>query len=112
MRRSSLVGVLGLLFASACTPTCERTCRKLLDCGTLDSERVSVPECEASCNAQLVMYDDWEDEDELNEAFDLHRECLVQSTCEQVEAGECYDERLFQVGVDPATTATTSLTTR
>ena len=70
----------------------------------MDSDRVSVPECEASCTVQLTMFEDWEDEDELNDAFDEHRRCLVQSTCEQVEAGECYDERLFQVGVEDVTT--------
>lgn len=104
MRPSSALWVGLFLAATACAPNCERTCRKLLDCGTLETDRVSVNECEASCTAQLTMFNGWQDEDELNEAFDEHRRCLVQSTCDQVEAGECYDERLFQVGVDDVTT--------
>ena len=86
---------------AACTPTCEQTCRKLLNCGNLDSQRVSLQECQASCNTQLRLYDGWQDEDELDAAFRDHRRCLMRSTCDDTALGECYDERLFQL--DPTT---------
>ena len=115
MRRSrgAVAALLGVLATSACAPTCERTCKKLLDCGNLDSQRVSVAECEVSCTNQLGMYDGWIDEEELEQAFDDHRRCLVRTSCDAIEAGECYDDRLFQVGVEvtpPVTTPTGSLT--
>lgn len=109
MRRSRLPLLVALaLFASACTPTCERTCRKLLNCGTLETDRVSVNECEASCESQILLFEGWDDEQELDDAIDTHRRCVVQSTCEEIEAGECYDERLFPVGVPATETSTTS----
>lgn len=102
MRRSSphgLAVVLIALLSAGCTPTCERTCRKMLDCGTLESDRVSVVECEASCERQLNLYTGWDDEQELDDAIDAHRRCLRRATCDEIEAGECYDERLFPVGL-------------
>jgi len=81
----------------ACSPSCEQTCRKLLNCGNLDSQRVSLQECQASCNSQLRLFDGWQDEDELDQAFRDHRTCLMRSSCEEIDLGECYDERLFQL---------------
>ena len=82
-----------------CTPSCERTCRKLLDCGSLETDRVSLVECRASCELQISQYEGWADEKELDKALDSHRRCLVRSTCGEIEAGECYDDRLYPVGL-------------
>jgi hypothetical protein len=99
--------IVAALWLAGCTPTCERTCIKLLDCGTLESDRVSVEECEASCSYQISLYDEWLDERELDKAFDQHRRCLIRSSCEKIDAGECYDDVLFQVGeVDISTLGT------
>lgn len=103
-----LVPALVLLIASGCTPTCERTCRKILKCDNLESDRVSVFECQATCENQRSLYEGWADEKELDKALDAHRRCLVRSTCEEIEAGECYDERLFPVG-EPATSFDTGI---
>ena len=105
MRRSSALA-LAALWLAGCTPTCERTCTKLLACGTLESDRVSVEECEASCIFQVNLYDEWLDEKVLDKAFDQHRRCLVRSSCEQIDAGECFDEVLFQVGDGDVSTLT------
>ena len=108
MLRSSVAALLIVGLATACTPTCKRTCRKVLDCGNLESDRVSVPECEATCENQRLLYSGWADQKELDKAIDKHRRCLVGSTCEEIEAGECYDERLYPVG-EPTTAFDTGL---
>ncbi len=105
MRRSDLrlgrvaAGLAALLLAQGCAPSCERTCRKLLRCGNLESDRVSVQECEASCQSQISLYEGWQDERALDRAFDAHRTCLVRSTCDEIADGACYDERLYPVGL-------------
>jgi len=86
-----------------CAPRCERTCKKLLKCDGLDSDRVALAECETSCLNQLAMFEDWKDEDKLEDAFADHRRCIVQSTCDEIADGVCYDPLLFSVGDDPVT---------
>lgn len=99
LRKAGIVLVAATLWGAGCTPSCERTCRKLLKCGNLETDRVSVRECEANCEVQLGLYEGWDDEKELDKALDQHRRCLVRSTCEEIEAGECYDDRLYPVGL-------------
>jgi len=86
-----------------CSPRCERTCKKLLKCEGLDSDRVALDECELSCRNQLSLFEGWKDEDKLEDAFAEHRRCLIRSTCEEIADGECYDPLLFSVGEDPVT---------
>lgn len=103
VRRSSpstllIASVLVLLAGAGCAPGCERTCKKVLKCEGLDADRVALEECETSCQTQLIMYDGWRDEDALEQAFTRHRRCIGTSTCEEIAAGECYEDRLFQLG--------------
>lgn len=81
---------------SACPPPCGQVCRKVLfDC-ELDSERVAFEECEASCERQDALYQQWEDET-LQDLFDDHRRCIARSSCDELAEGACYEgyEALF-----------------
>ncbi|MBN2798911.1 MAG: hypothetical protein JXX28_07155 [Deltaproteobacteria bacterium] len=84
--------LLALLLAG-CEPTCETVCTDVLACD-LDSDRVSHEECETSCVRQQQLYEDWED-DAKRELFAEHKTCLHQASCEEIAAGQCYDETLF-----------------
>jgi hypothetical protein len=86
-----------------CAPRCERTCKKLLKCEGLDSDRIALDECELSCRNQLSMFNGWKDEEKLEDAFADHRRCIVRSSCGEIAAGECYDPLLFSVGDNPVT---------
>jgi hypothetical protein len=91
---SSLVGaILALVVLTGCPPRCAKTCDKVLSCG-LDSERVAVEECEASCGSQRDLYDRWEDDDKTK-AFNDHRRCIMKSSCKEIADGACYDPDLF-----------------
>ncbi len=72
-------------------------CTKVLACD-LDSDRVAQSECEDSCERQTSLYVTWEDEVK-QEAMDDHLRCLVRESCESIEEGTCFDDRLFDVGV-------------
>ncbi len=93
MRPSSslLVPILALL-AGGCSPACEQTCRKLLDCDL--SPRVSQEECVESCETQQHLYEVWGDE-EKQEAFDAERGCVRGATCEEIAEGACYDDEIW-----------------
>ena len=84
---------LTLAISSGCTPTCEQVCRKARECEITD--RLSQDECVGGCIAQREMYDGWDDEEEKLAAFDDHRTCVSDATCEDLDAGVCYDEELF-----------------
>lgn len=89
--------VLAVAFgAVACDPPCQRTCRKVLDCGNLSTDRLALDACVSDCSLQEQLYDDWED-DAKKDLFKDHKRCLVQSTCDEIAAGECYEgyEALF-----------------
>lgn len=90
--RAFLIPMLVLL--AACPPPCKQVCRKILDCGNLDSQRVAVEECELSCQVQEALYIQWEDETK-QDAFDDHKRCLMQESCEDIADGVCYDEQIF-----------------
>lgn len=91
-----LLAALGGLavVASGCTPTCQRTCKKLVTCDEVESPRVAIDECEESCVLQEALYEEWDDV-ELRRDFDDYKSCVVGSSCEEVAAGECYDEDLW-----------------
>jgi hypothetical protein len=97
VRRSSrwllpLVVLAGALHAG-CTPRCQEVCTKVLDCG-LESTRVARDECVFACQEQQELYQIWEDETKI-EAFKEHKRCLRSATCQEIEAGVCYDPELF-----------------
>ena len=85
------------MLAQACAPPCRQVCRKVLfECDNLDSDRVALDECEASCQQQDAVYQVWQDE-EKQDLFDAHKSCIGSSTCEEIAAGACYEgyEELF-----------------
>ncbi len=85
---------LVILLSASCAPPCSQVCRKILDCGNLDSERVAFEECELACEVQQTLYRQWEDEVK-EQAFNEHKRCLRSESCEDIEAGVCYDEEIF-----------------
>lgn len=80
---------------AGCTPRCQETCTKVLDCG-LESTRVARDECTLACQDQQRLYDDWEDQTKID-AFKEHRRCIRSATCEELAEGACYDPELFIV---------------
>jgi len=108
VRRFNLL-ICTIAALSACNPTCERTCRKVLSCDNLDSDRVAVDECKLECQSQDRLWADWADAKHLDQRFTEHKRCLVSSSCEQIQAGECYDAELFQLGTGTASTVPTGL---
>ena len=94
VHRSLLAVIVIGLGLSGCAPPCRTTCSKTLRCG-IDSERIAQEECELSCNRELSLYQSWEDQTKLI-AFRKHRRCIFNSSCEEIAAGECYDEELFE----------------
>ena len=101
MRRSSALAFAAIwLLSAGCTPRCQESCAKVLDCG-LESTRVARDECVLSCQIEETLYKEWEDKTKI-QAFKEHKRCLRESSCEEIEAGVCYDEELFLY--DPPTT--------
>lgn len=90
-----LVGLAG------CSARCERVCNKLLECGEegfLTTDRFSHLECENSCERQGDVFVGWEDEAEYQAAWDAHRSCLLDASCQAIAAGACFDDRFFIIG--------------
>ena len=104
--RAALVGASVVLIAvssalqTGCTPRCQETCTKVLDCG-LESTRVARDECIFACREQQDLYAEWEDETKI-EAFKEHKRCLRAATCDEIEAGVCYDPELFVIDAPDA----------
>lgn len=96
MRAERAVGLLLVVvtaLSSACAPRCQEVCNKVRDCG-IETTRLAQDECVLSCRLQENLYEEWEDEEKIA-AFRDHRRCVRSSTCEEIAAGECYDELLF-----------------
>jgi hypothetical protein len=93
---------IALIGVAACDPPCKRTCRKVLDCGNLSTDRLALDACIADCSQQELLYEEWEDE-RKEELFTEHKRCLLDATCEEIEAGECYVgyEELFPFAPNP-----------
>ncbi len=86
-----LVGALG----AGCAPSCDTACLKLVEtCGGVGAERMTADECGEACVAEDDLYDRWTDT-QLRAALDAELRCIVSSTCEEIEAGACYDDSLF-----------------
>ncbi|MFT6145518.1 MAG: hypothetical protein ACJAZO_002341 [Myxococcota bacterium] len=89
----ALAVLAALTLGSACAPNCETTCNKIIRCELADNfEQL---ECEEACTRQSAQFE-VEDNRTLKQDFRAHRSCIRSSTCEELEAGECYDEDLFQ----------------
>ena len=83
-----------LVPASACEPSCKKTCKKLLECDNIEMARTEIEECEASCSIQQDMFDDWEATDERERFKDL-KKCIRSNECSDIANGVCYDEELY-----------------
>ena len=77
-----------------CEPSCKKTCKKLLDCDSVETARTEIEECEASCEIQQELFDDWEATDE-RERFGELKQCIRENECGEIADGVCYDEELY-----------------
>lgn len=90
--RALLGSVVIAVLALACAPSCEEVCRKARTCDL--SPRLSQDECVEACDRQKTFYE-VEDDKEGQKAYADERQCIAASTCEEIEAGACYDPELF-----------------
>lgn len=91
--RLVLLALVGALTA-ACEPTCKQTCRTLIECEAVDSPRQGLEDCQASCEIQQRVYEDWEDTQKRDALAELKR-CIQAEECEAIADGACYDDELF-----------------
>lgn len=89
---SSVALTLVVLAVQGCTPSCDRVCEKVRDCGVVP--RLAQLECDESCERQLAEVKGLDD-NATQEAFAAHRRCIMQATCDEIEEGVCYDETLY-----------------
>lgn len=90
MRTVLLVCVAGLSFG--CSSTCSTVCDKLLSCPELDAAEIGDKECELDCAVQESSY---EDDESLSAAFEAYKNCVLDSSCAQIAAGDCHTDELF-----------------
>lgn len=81
-------------FASACEPTCKQTCKTLIECEPVDTPRQGLEECQAACEIQQRIYEDWEDL-QARESFAELKRCIRQEECDAIAEGVCYDADLY-----------------
>jgi len=86
--------LLAAAIGTGCAPTCKEACNKALSC-ELDSPRTSLDACVEDCERQRSLYRDWWEDEEKLERFEEHRRCVMQSNCDEIAEGVCYDEELF-----------------
>ncbi len=93
--------LLPVLLLAACAPPCERVCRKVLFECELSSERVALEECIDACARQEDQYVAWQNDELVALARD-HRQCLAETSCDEIAAGACYEgyEALFAFDAD------------
>lgn len=80
------------MFGSACAPACPALCGKLERCAlTGEVERRA---CEESCSRELATARELDDRQTLRE-FNQHRICIGGASCDDLEAGACFEEGDF-----------------
>lgn len=94
MQRIFWFAVLAGMFGAGCKSTCQDVCDKLVECDGLPTDRMSSAECEDSCKSQAALYDDWADV-QKQDALQAELDCLGDATCDDVAAGTCYDEAIW-----------------
>lgn len=92
-------GLVALLALAGCHATCEQACDHLMQCTEVVSDLQYPEECAETCLIQEDQYRNW-DAPELEARFEAHRDCLKDSTCEDIAAGACYDEELEQYALE------------
>ena len=86
--------VVSTLGIGACDKGCEATCRKVLSCDDLETNELTIGECNAECVRQTDYYELAEDEAGAD-ALAAHKKCLNQSTCDEIVDGACYESTLY-----------------
>lgn len=94
MRRPLPLLALAGALATACEPTCKQTCTRLLECEEVDTPRQGIDECQAACEIQQRLYEDWEDL-QAREAMAEVKRCIRAEECDAIAEGACYDEDLY-----------------
>ena len=77
---------------SGCSTPCSSVCSKLLECDQLGFGTVSDKECELDCAVQQSSY---EGDEALDAAFEAYKSCVMEKSCEELQAGACHDSDLF-----------------
>lgn len=86
---------LASLPLAGCEPSCAKTCKKLLSCDDIDTDVAEEEECEATCEVQQSVYDNWGEDSIEREAFGDLKQCINQSECNAIANGDCYDDELY-----------------
>jgi hypothetical protein len=94
-RAFPLLIALAALPLVGCEPNCAKTCKKLLSCDDIDTEVSEVEECEATCEIQQSLYDDWGEDSIERKAFGELKQCIKDNECTAIADGECYDDELY-----------------
>ena len=94
MRPYFLILCIAPTLLVGCEPTCKETCRKLLECEEVQTPRLALEDCTASCTVQGELYEDWQDT-QLRQSFADLKTCVVDNECDRIADGVCYDEELF-----------------
>jgi hypothetical protein len=82
-------------FVGGCVGDCETACVRLDACAAeLGTAGYTRAECEQQCGRQDELYDRWGDQ-EKKQAFRAELTCLTNATCDEIAAGECYDDLIF-----------------
>lgn len=92
--KSLMLLSLAIGLGTGCQTTCKSACEKALSCD-LDSPRVAYDACVDDCERERTLYADWWKNDEMSDRFDDHRNCIEDATCDELRAGQCYDDELF-----------------
>ena len=81
-----------VLFWLGCSSTCEQVCTKLRSCSDIELGTSNQLDCTNACVTQQEAISEEEPE---SASFSEYKDCVMQQTCEQIEAGSCYDSGLY-----------------
>ena len=91
VQRVLFAGLASLLLYG-CSSTCQSVCDKLLSCEALDVGDVGDKECELDCAVQQSAY---EGDEERTAAFEAYKDCVLETSCEELIEGACHNEALY-----------------
>jgi hypothetical protein len=92
--RLRFIAFLPVVLLSACQPTCEATCEKLLSCDEVDTPLVALQDCTDACLTQERLYEQWED-GQKQTALTEYKTCVQESECSDIAEAVCYDEDIY-----------------
>lgn len=94
LSRLRFIAFLPAVLLSACQPTCEATCEKLLSCDEVDTPLVALQDCTDACLTQERLYEQWED-GQKQTALTEYKTCVQESECSDIAEAVCYDEDIY-----------------